>query len=342
MSLRPSFRPRPTSQARLKSPYVNLCIACLLLIGLVPTDTWAWYPLMHIPLAWGIYEPNAPSTASALDDVTHEVGARPAMVMWYQDWVHESSFQTAEMEAVLTRGAVPMLTWEPWDNTLGTAYQPKYRLANIVRGDFDPFVRQWATEARKLGKPIYLRFGQEMNGDWYSWGTGRANPNGNAPADFVAAWKHVHAVFKAVGADNVRWVWSPNIDSAGSTPYQYIYPGDSFVDWVGLDGYNVGGSGGAWRSLYDIFHDSYFEVGHITSKPLMIAETASSSQGGDKAAWITQALTKDLPNLLPRVRAVIWFNEDKGVNWRLDSTASSLAAFGSAIASPAYQAKLST
>ena len=91
--------------------------------------------------------------------------------------------------------------------------------------------------------PLLLRFAHEMNADWYPWDGVRASAPGthDGPARYVAAWRHVHAVFAAAGATNVRWVWSPNhrsIPAAAWNDAARYYPGDDVVDWIGVDGYD--------------------------------------------------------------------------------------------------------
>ena len=125
-----------------------------------------------------------------------------------------------------------------------------------------------------------------MNLSDNTWGPG---VNGNTPEEFVAAWRHVVSVFRAVGATNVLWVWSPNVDCGGQCPFDAFYPGDAWVDWVALDGYNYGPVDDVpWMSMAQIFGPSYDDLTALTTKPLMIAETASTEEGGDKAAWITE------------------------------------------------------
>ena len=118
------------------------------------------------------------------------------------------------------RGSIPEITWEPWDTTkpLG-ASQPRYSLRNIADGKFDSYIRTWARTLAAYGGEVQLRFAQEMNGDWYPWGRGT---NGNTPAEFVKAWRHVHDIFTAAGATNVQWVWRPRV--RGAAP---VLPGRS-------------------------------------------------------------------------------------------------------------------
>jgi hypothetical protein len=219
---------------------------------------------------------------------------------------------------------VPLITWEPYDRPLHA----------IAAGDYDSYIRESARAAAAWREPIFLRFAHEMNGDWYPWGLG---VGGNTAADYKDAWRHVVRIFRQEGADNVRFVWSPNVNDTGDYPFKPLYPGDQVVDWVALDGYNFGAEYGDWESFTELFKGSYAAMNELTSKPLMIAETSSAEGGGDKAAWIRSALSCELPSRLPRVHALVWFDRDyEGRDWRIDSSSASLAAFRAAIASPTY------
>src|SRR5205823_10852101 len=118
------------------------------------------------------------------------------------------------LDRIRAYGAVPLVTWEPWDWQKGLA-QPDFALARISGGAFDDYARAWAAAAKQWGRPLYVRFAPEMNGDWRPWSE---RVNGNHPGDFVAAWRHLHDLFAAAGASNVRWVWSPNVVYPGSIP----------------------------------------------------------------------------------------------------------------------------
>ncbi|MGN6698588.1 MAG: hypothetical protein ACTHMR_10540, partial [Thermomicrobiales bacterium] len=90
----------------------------------------------------------------------------------------------------------------------------------------------------------------------------------------------------------------------------------------------------------DYYRDSYAALVALTDKPLMISEIACTEDGGDKAAWIKQAFLADLPDLFPRVRAVVWFQERKETDWRVDSSPAALAAYRAVAASPHYHGHL--
>lgn len=289
------------------------------------------------PLALGVWAHRVPWEWGNLDQYTSEAGKAPAIVMWYHDWVHGGFYRTG-MDQIVARGAMPMVTWEPQDYTQGVN-QPAFRLRTIAAGTHDAYIRKYAQDAAAWGQPFYLRFGHEMNGDWYPWAAG---VNGNTAADYVAAWRHIYTIFQQAGATNVQWVWSPNYDYPGLTPLASLYPGDAYVDWVAIDGYNRGTalSGAGWQSLGEIFGPTYDTLAALTSKPFMIAETGSAEAGGDKGAWITQGFLNTIPTRFPRIRAVLWFNENAAdaTDWRISTSPGSLAAYRQVATDPLYGA----
>lgn len=257
-----------------------------------------------------------------------------SIIMWYQGWgAHDSSqlFQTSWMDNVRNHGSIPSISWEPWDYTLQTPISA-YSLKNIIAGKFDAYITQWALASKAWGHPYFLRFAAEMNGNWFPWSEG---VNGNTKGQFVQAWQHVHNIFTSLGATNVTWVWSPNMDYSGSTSLKELYPGSSYVDWVGIDGYNWSTvHNHHWQTFTQVFLPTYNDIMSMnTRKPIMIGETASAPIGGNKAAWITDAFTNALPNTFPQIRAFVWFNVNKETDWRIETAQ---AAFASAMSSIRY------
>jgi beta-mannanase len=257
-----------------------------------------------------------------------------AIVMWYQHWGNTDGYQNFQpgwMNAVRFHGSIPLVTWDPWNPNQG-ANQPAYSLQNIMNGNFDAYIVRWAQASRAWGHPYFLRFAPEMNGYWFPWSE---QVNGNKAGQFVLAWRHVHDIFTAQGATNVTWVWAPNINFSNSIPLGELYPGNSYVDWGAMDGYNWGtvGAWHYWESFASLFQQTYQQLLGITSKPLMIAETASTEQGGNKAVWITDAFSIQIPHYFPRIKAFVWFELNKETDWRIESSSVSQNAFASAMQS---------
>jgi len=249
------------------------------------------------------------------------------------------TFPTAQMNAVNQYGAVVMLNWASMSSPLSVS-EPAFSLAAVARGDYDSYIRAFAVAARQWGHPFLLRFDWEMNGNWFPWAEGA---NGNTPGSYVAAWRHVHDIFASVGATNANWVWCPNVD----WQHQFIdlhelYPGNSYVDWTCMDGYNFGSLGGStpsegWMTFNQIFSSTYSEIASIApSKPMIIGETASTAHGGDKAAWITDMFNQ-IATGYPLLRGLIWFDAAQGNDdWYLETDHPALNAFTAGITNPSY------
>jgi hypothetical protein len=240
-----------------------------------------------------------------------------------------------------------MVTWASRDSSLGGSLtQPTFSLASIINGAHDAYIRQWATDAKAWGYPFFLRFDWEMNGSWFLWSE---KVNGNSAGQFAAAWRHVHDIFTSVGANNVTWLWCPNIDSSTMTPMASLYPGDAYVDWTGLDGYNKYST---WLAFNQVFsaagitwlNNSYNQLLSIApSKPIMLGEFASleaGDGGAKKASWITDALTVQIPNYFPAIKAVVWFNwnSELASSFVIESSTAAQNAFAAGIASTVYAA----
>ena len=236
---------------------------------------------------------------------TQQLGRNLRVLHEYYDWA------TPMPQSPPAAGTILMISWG------GTFYAP------ILNGSQDTLIAQAADALAGLKQPVFLRWAWEMNGNWFDWD---GPHNGNNPANFIKAWKHIHDIFIAHHALNVAWVWGPN---AGSVPgaawndMNNYYPGDDYVDWVAVSGYSTGRDN----------PDSLF--GNIVKrygarKPIMIAETGALEHGGTvKADWIKALQTWIVAH--PEVGALVWFDTDNdkgtGDNWRIDSSPSSLAAY---------------
>jgi mannan endo-1,4-beta-mannosidase len=195
------------------------------------------------------------SVTTPITQIKQETGKRPNLAMYYLDWGAGSTagtpnFRPRYAENACAAGMLPMLTWESWDTTKttpgqGVSYtQPAFDMNKIIAGDFDPYIRATAQAIASIGCPIAVRLDQEPNGYWYPWGVTNTMeyPSGSAAAAtlYVEMWRHVVRIFRAQQATNVLWTWSPNIQTAKAAttlPLSEIYPGKSWVNWVGIDGY---------------------------------------------------------------------------------------------------------
>lgn len=260
--------------------------------------------------------------ASARAEVTaleSQIGRRLAIDHHYYAWT--GTFPTGLERFDLDAGRIPLISWH------GTA------LSSILSGTHDAMIRERADAVAALGKPVFLRWGWEMNGNWYAWDGSHNNDAGqtNGPAKYRAAWRRIHGIFRARGATNVVWVWSPNhanVPTSSWNHWRNYYPGDAYVDWVGIDGYNWGStrSWSRWTSFTSIFAPVYDDF--AARKPVMIAEFSSAERGGSKGDWIAAARSA-LKSRFPSVAAVLWFHVNKETDWRATSSSAALTAYRS-------------
>jgi hypothetical protein len=231
-------------------------------------------------------------------------------------WAWDDDWTAGATRADLDAGRIPLVNWEPD----GVDFH------DITSGSLDATIKARAAGAKQLGQPFFLDFAAEMNGD-EAW-------SGNDAALYVDAYRHIHDLFAAAGANNVVWAWCPNVTDVDNTNAHTLdyYPGDDYVDWTGVDGYNWGGSD--WQSFHAVFKDIY-PVLAGKQKPIIIGEMSSSETGGDKAAWI-DAMLPSLEQDFPLIRAVVWFDVNKERDWRISSSAATEAAFKRMAADPYF------
>lgn len=232
--------------------------------------------------------------------------------------------------ADIQRGVIPLLSLKP-----PQAADP---LDAITSGADDAAITASARQIAALHGEIMVRPLWEMNGDWMSWnGQWASDPQTtDGPAKYVTAWRRIYALFQAAGATNVVWVWAPSVHDVPSASWNHwtnYYPGDAYVDWIGIDGYNRGTSEPAsrWRSFESLFQPLYAD--YAAEKPIIVTEAASCEQGGSKAQWFTD-LGRVLPTDFPDIQAFVYFDVAKGCGFQIDSSQTSLTAFQQLAVSP--------
>jgi mannan endo-1,4-beta-mannosidase len=252
-------------------------------------------------------------------------GNDPALVEWFQSFAEPLAYPS-QLALIAANRSLPIITWIPIDDGR------RVPLAAIAAGRFDAYLERSARLARSFRGIVAIRFAHEMNlPEHYNLAGGeKANV-------FVAAWRHIVRVFRHAGADNVRWIWSPNVDCGGRCPFAKFYPGNAWVDAVGLDGYNSGtGEGGKWESMSSVFAESYRTLARLSSRPILITETGSVSVGGSRARWLEDGLLDTVPEQFPRVRAVILFDQDTDHGWKITPDTAAASALRVVARSPEY------
>jgi hypothetical protein len=254
----------------------------------------------------------------AIVNLEHDIGRKLAIDNIYDRWTHKLPINIARWD--LRHGTIPMISWAGAPTNL------------IVSGAYDNLIRSSARQLKSLHGPVMLRWLYEMDGV-------AQRHLVRSPASFVQAWRHIHNIFAAAGANNVSWVWCPNAWNFGTGLSQRYYPGSHYVNWICADGYNWAPKRDAdWNSFAHIF-SAFYRWGARTGKPLMVGEFGVlEASPGKKAAWYRQT-DRQLRTMFPAIRAVVYFNSDhEGYNWRITTSASALAAFRAFATDPYFGA----
>lgn len=277
-----------------------------------------------------LYGLNVPNNDQAvIASLTKKTGYAPEIINVFVKLDTDAThFSPTVLGRIGKMGAKPMVTLEPWSwrSTWGVVKQPQYSLGAIASGRWDRELRNLGNIIRTHRGIVYLRFAHEMNGWWYPWAE---SVNDNRPGEFVRAWRHVYDLYKRNGYANVRWVWSPNAltySSKGTSNLASLYPGDRYVDIIGMTGYGHG------ASAAETFEATIKALRAVSRKPIILSETGVD--GPRKAEWITsfgRYLRKH-----PEIVAFVWYNTtpsdtDASGDYRFDDTPRNVAAFRSAL-----------
>jgi len=278
---------------------------------------------------WGLFEPSFPLYAAPLHRLESRLDYFFEYILLYSDFT--SGMPGNRLMLTAKEGRIPVLTLQTFSPALGVTYSLTY---DLLSGKHDEWLRQYARDVAKFGQPLLFRFNNEMNGDWCAYSAYWSSKDASL---YIASYRYLYRLFAEEGANNVLWVWNPHDGSY--PPFAWndkllYYPGDAYVDIVGLTGYNAGTyyPGEEWRGFREIYDPLYASYDALfPHKPLIITEFASNSVGGDKVAWIKEAM-ENLPRY-PRISVAIWWNhaDFHGIiparRYWLDETPETLAAF---------------
>ena len=192
-----------------------------------------------------------------------------------------------------------------------------------MNGLYDKYLDIFVEGLNRISFPIIIRFAHEMNLSRYHWG--KDGFDRDSPDIYVQMFRYIVNYFNEKGSKNVLWAFCPNADSVPNFSWNKIesyYPGDEYIDILGLDGYNFGlcakeknmGWTSSWRSFEDIMKSSYTQLKKISKKPILVFETGCADRGGNKANWIEDALTTSEKWGL---KAFSYFQVDKECKWKI-------------------------
>lgn len=295
-------------------------------------------------------------TEAAISNFISLAGKRISWAYFSNHWLNgEIRFPRANVEACRRQGVIPYIRMLPWSRLVQHQPDPIFSMQAIINGQFDAPIREWARNARDTQYPIMIEFGPEVNGEWFPWngkwnggGTkeGYGDPNHpDGPERFKDAFKRVIEIFRQERARNVTWVlhvdsqWNPQ---ASWNQLKYYYPGDNYIDWIGVSVFGAQLPSFPWTIFSDILGDFWWQIEAASrNQPVLISEYGvieDSRRSGRKAEWIREALLSiSSQSRFSRVKGVTYwhspgwaFNNSK--DFRINTSPESLQAYRSEIA----------
>jgi mannan endo-1,4-beta-mannosidase len=270
-------------------------------------------------------------------------GRKDAILNTYAGWgTSDDDLFTRMLPGLWNEGSIPSISWNPTDMYLDTengvydAYLVGFaqEMKRFLSG---PDGVYGTADDRRA----YLRLAWEMNGDWFRWMPARDGDDEKAGGQqlplgpqscsqlaakevaFVASWRHVHDVIVGQGLDSTRLAWDFSVNAGdadtngcddwnptrGVGLMEHLFPGDAYVDWVGIDGYNWGGG----SSPAQVFGTTASRLRAISSRPLAVDEVGTWDNATyPKAQWINDYFAYLSAN---GFRKSTWFNIDKEHPW---------------------------
>jgi len=223
-------------------------------------------------------------------------GHKPQIVEFYNPFL--SPFSERQASEVVKEGEIPLVQLNYFHVSV----------RKIAEGVYDHHLIRYARDVKSFACVIVLSLGHEMNGWWYPWGS----QTGITPAEFIAAWRHIHDLFAREGVSNVIWSWdpthqykSPPAPGKIATPASVWYPGPKYVDWVGIDGYLNYDKDGQPQNFAEIFDYQLRDIRRVAPHKLVyLAETAVPKG---------PAASKQIDNLFAGLKAyhlagLVWFD----------------------------------
>lgn len=285
-----------------------------------------------------------------------------AWAYFSNNWTHGVDYPARRVATIEAAGRVPFIRIEPRSSFRAGGPDRRYTMQSIIDGAWDlptagsQGLIEWCRRAARADGPLLVEFGTEVNGSWFPW-NGRWNGGeatagygdpmlADGPERFRDAYRHVVDTCRDAGADNITWFFHVDVEGAPGTAWNRLsayYPGDDYVDWIGLSAYGSLSARYDWRSFGARLRPVRDEIVALGDKPVALLETGvreDAASRGRKAAW-TQRMLRAVRTRFPEIRAVAWWNEryrDRGelIDLRIDSSRSALRAYRRGVAARAF------
>ncbi len=314
--------------------------------------------LRVLPPPQGVYHAAFPDfdgtedvvTASRIASFVETAGKGIAWAYFSDNWSNGLRFPAASVQAIHGAGVVPFIRMMPRSTWDADRADPVYTMQSISEGRFDAQLKQWARDAKAVNYALMVEFGTEVNGDWFPWNGKYNGGDPVGPRRFRDAYRHIIDVFRGEGVSNVTWVFHVDAQASPQAAWNSMrnyYPGDDYIDWLGISAYGAQTRDEDWQSFTQVMDSGYAELAVLApSKPIALLEFAVTDgyPGHAKASWIRDALAAIRSNRYPRLKAISYWHEnyanEGGVPslLRIDTSPAVIEAYREAVADPFFVA----
>ena len=226
------------------------------------------------------------------------------------------AFNSRKARQIVRMHELPLIQLNPRQISMG----------KLAAGAYDKSIRTYARQVKAFGCHVVLSLGHEMNGWWYHWGLPDTSPRA-----FKAGWRHFFNIFAAEHVTNVIRSWDPSHAhvhyGGGKTAWRASmwYPGNRYVDWIGIDGYLLPG-----QSFNEVLGFQLRNIRQVAPhKPIYLAETgvADSAVQGRQIASLFKGIWRW------HLAGFVWFDHNsRRAQWTLGGKPRKQAAFRRAVA----------
>ncbi len=299
-------------------------------------------------------------SAQKIEKFNTLIGKKIAWACFSDNWYNGIEYPRDIIHTIYETGTIPYVRIMPRSDEIQGHAETLFSLANIIQGDFDEELRDWARDAKEDNIPLLVDFAVEANGDWFPWSgyfNGGSTPDGygddnypDGPERYRDAYRHIIDLFRAQGVSNITWFFHYNYASfpneAWNQPRNY-YPGDNYIDWIGFSLYGAQTTSEEWEGLefstqLKDFYSSFKDLN--STKPVALLEfgVTDNHPDGNKSVWLNDAFATILDNDYITFSAISpwhenWENEDGTMTLiRLDSSATTLTTFKNNIANSRF------
>ncbi len=257
-------------------------------------------------LCFGIFEPRFPEHVENMKSIEEILDYNFPVSLLYNRF--ELPYKREHMNNAKNHNKVIEYTLYTMDKVDGIQ---KDITLDILGGKYDDYLNDLVEGFREYNFPVLFRLNNEMNGSWVTYSAFHIGKDTDL---YIDCWRYIYNKFKEHGIKNLIFVWNPNEISFPGYAYNHYlnyYPGDEYVDIVGLTAYNTGNyyEGETWRSFGEAYDHFYYEYEKQFEHPFMITEFSCAEAGGDKAAWFDDMFDKIAG--YDRIKlAVLWNGQD--------------------------------